>query len=117
MPRPKLVPSDEQRRLVKSLAAVGVPHQENARQIGICSPKTLRKHFREELDRGPRKPITPWLRRFIGRPLREIRKRPCFGSSAARAGRTVLLFNHCLSQDQLLSLRKNKEVSLNDNPA
>jgi len=52
MPRPKLTPTGEQRRLVKSLVACGIRQEEIARVIGIRSPKTLRKHFREELDRG-----------------------------------------------------------------
>jgi hypothetical protein len=52
MPRPKLKPTDEQRLLVKKLAAVGTPHEEIACMVKIRSPKTLRKHFREELDRG-----------------------------------------------------------------
>jgi len=38
--------------LVKSMVAVGHTHEEIARKIGIRSPKTLRKHFREELDLG-----------------------------------------------------------------
>jgi hypothetical protein len=52
MPRPKLKPSEEQRKRVKALSAVGIPQEQIARQIGVRSPKTLRKHFREELDRG-----------------------------------------------------------------
>ncbi len=52
MPRPKLNPTAEQRKRVKLLAAVGTTHEEIARQIGVRSPKTLRKHFRDELDRG-----------------------------------------------------------------
>ena len=52
MPRPKLKPTDEQRKKVKMLAAVGTSHENIARLIGIRSPKTLRKHYREELDRG-----------------------------------------------------------------
>ena len=52
MPRPQLTVTDEQRRLVKSMSAVGVPHEDIARKIGIRSSKTLRKHFREELDLG-----------------------------------------------------------------
>lgn len=52
MPRPSLNPTDEQRKRVKMLAAVGVSHEDIARQIGIRSPKTLREHYREELDRG-----------------------------------------------------------------
>lgn len=50
MPRPKLRPTEEQRQLVKNLAAVGIPQEDIARKIGIRSPKTLREHFREELD-------------------------------------------------------------------
>jgi len=38
--------------MVKSMAAVGVRHEEIARKVGIRSPKTLRKHFRSELDEG-----------------------------------------------------------------
>ena len=52
MPRLPISPTQEQRRLVKSMAAVGVPHEDIARKIGVRSPKTLRKHFREELDLG-----------------------------------------------------------------
>lgn len=52
MPRPKLNPTQEQRQLVKSLTAMGTLQKEIAMMIGIRSPKTLRKHFRKELDRG-----------------------------------------------------------------
>ena len=38
--------------MVKTLSAYGVPQEQIARQVGIRSSKTLRKHFREELDRG-----------------------------------------------------------------
>jgi hypothetical protein len=44
-------PSDEQRRTVKALAAVGVPHEAIAGYLDI-DPKTLRKHCRQELDHG-----------------------------------------------------------------
>jgi hypothetical protein len=50
MPRPKLTPTREQRIQVKSMAAVGTPHEDIAMKIGIRSPKTLRKHYRKELD-------------------------------------------------------------------
>jgi hypothetical protein len=50
MPRPKLNPTDEQRAKVKTYAATGTPQKDIARLIGIKSPKTLRKYFREELD-------------------------------------------------------------------
>jgi hypothetical protein len=52
MPRPKLVPTEEQRNIVKSMAACGIAHEQIAAHIGIRSPKTLRKYFRQELDRG-----------------------------------------------------------------
>jgi hypothetical protein len=52
MPRPKLNPTEEQRRQVKTMAAVGTKQEDIARVIGIKSLKTLRLHFREELDRG-----------------------------------------------------------------
>lgn len=52
MPRPRFTPTEEQRRLVKSLSAYGVPQEQIARRIGIRSAKTLREHFREELDGG-----------------------------------------------------------------
>jgi hypothetical protein len=37
---------------VKLLAACGIPHDLIACKIGIRSPKTLRRHFRRELDAG-----------------------------------------------------------------
>jgi hypothetical protein len=52
MARPKIQPTDEQRRLVKSLSACGVLQEQIARRLGIRSVQTLRRHFREELDRG-----------------------------------------------------------------
>lgn len=44
-------PTEEQRRLVKVMSGFGIPQPDIAAQIGIDA-KTLRKHFREELDRG-----------------------------------------------------------------
>jgi hypothetical protein len=52
MPRPKLNRTTKQRAIVKSMAACGIPHEQIAKQIGIRSPKTLRKYFRNELDSG-----------------------------------------------------------------
>jgi len=52
MPRPKIQPTDEQRKLVKTLAAFGIPHEQIANKVGIRSPKSLRKYFRSELDQG-----------------------------------------------------------------
>ncbi len=44
-------PTQDQRRTVKTMAGFGVPHTDIATFLGIDA-KTLRKHFREELDRG-----------------------------------------------------------------
>ena len=52
MPRPQLNPTEDQRHLVKSMAAVGISQEQIALKIGVRSPKTLRKHFRKELDLG-----------------------------------------------------------------
>src|SRR5580698_2357355 len=52
MPRPKLQPTQEQRMMVKQFAALGVAQEHIARKVGIRSPKTLRLHYREELDLG-----------------------------------------------------------------
>jgi hypothetical protein len=52
MARPKFVPTEFQRRTVKSLTAIGINHEGIARLVGLRSPKTLRKHFREELILG-----------------------------------------------------------------
>jgi hypothetical protein len=52
MPRAPFIPTPEQRRLVKSLAAYGMPQAQIAVMIDVRSDKTLRKHFRSELDLG-----------------------------------------------------------------
>lgn len=44
-------PTEERRRLVSALSGFGVPQEDIATHIGIDA-KTLRKHYREELDRG-----------------------------------------------------------------
>lgn len=43
--------TEKSRRLVKSMAAMGCRHDEIATLMEI-TPKTLRKHYRGELDRG-----------------------------------------------------------------
>jgi hypothetical protein len=50
-------PTSEQRKMVRKLAAVGMPHEHICRVIKDdgarpIDAKTLRKHFREELDEG-----------------------------------------------------------------
>jgi hypothetical protein len=52
MPRPKFNPTEEQRKLVKVFSGYGIPQEQIARRLGIRSTKTLRKHFRKELDEG-----------------------------------------------------------------
>jgi len=52
MSRPSFKPTAEQRKMVKSMAAVGLTHEQIAIAIGIRSPKTLRKHLRKELRAG-----------------------------------------------------------------
>lgn len=44
-------PTDETRKLAKTLSGLGVPQDDIATLIGISKP-TLHKHYREELDRG-----------------------------------------------------------------
>lgn len=44
-------PTDEQRRQVEAMSGYGVPHDDIAVVLGVTA-KTLRKHFRLELDRG-----------------------------------------------------------------
>src|ERR1700719_4558906 len=49
MGRPTFCPSPEQRREVEVMARYGVPEDDIALVLGI-DPKTLRRHFRLELD-------------------------------------------------------------------
>lgn len=49
--RPAFAPTEAQRSQVEALAGFGIPEDDIARTIGI-DPKTLRKHFRDELDTG-----------------------------------------------------------------
>jgi hypothetical protein len=51
MARPRFALTEENRRQVKMLAAMGNPQDSIAKVIGIA-PKTLRKHFDQELFRG-----------------------------------------------------------------
>src|SRR3954447_18799584 len=51
MGRPSHKPDSALRRQVEAMAGRGVPEAEIAVVIGIA-PKTLRKHFRDELDTG-----------------------------------------------------------------
>ena len=51
MARPKFTPTEEQRRQVKAAAGFGLRHFEIAALMGVAE-KTLRKHFRPELNVG-----------------------------------------------------------------
>jgi DNA-binding Lrp family transcriptional regulator len=51
MARQAFVVDEALREKVRHLAGLGVPQDDIAKIVG-CSPKTLRKRFREELDRG-----------------------------------------------------------------
>jgi DNA-binding CsgD family transcriptional regulator len=51
MPRPSFIPTEEQERRVKTMAACGISHENIAARLEI-TPKTLRKHFRKELTHG-----------------------------------------------------------------
>lgn len=44
-------PTEEQRRTVRAMSGFGIPQEDIALFLDI-EPKTLRKHFRRELDRG-----------------------------------------------------------------
>jgi hypothetical protein len=52
MARKAFNPTDGQKHQVKAMSACGVRQTDIAMWVGLRSPKTLRKHFREELDRG-----------------------------------------------------------------
>lgn len=52
MGRPAFEVTKEKRELVQELAAQGVPQKDIAKMVGLRSTKTLRKHFRKELDLG-----------------------------------------------------------------
>jgi hypothetical protein len=51
MARKAFVADEATREKVRQLAGLGIPHDDIAKIIG-CAPKTLRKRFRDELDRG-----------------------------------------------------------------
>jgi len=61
MARKAFVVTDAMRKRVQSLAGVGVRQEDICAIIGCRDPKTLRKHFRDELDRGLRMWRSPAL--------------------------------------------------------
>ena len=54
MGRPAHIPDPAVRRQVETLAAYGIPETDISGVVGI-DPKTLRKHYRDELDLGETK--------------------------------------------------------------
>ena len=54
MSRKVHTPDPAQRRQVETMAAYGIPEDDISRVVGI-DPKTLRKHYRDELDLGTTK--------------------------------------------------------------
>ena len=54
MSRKSHKPSQESRRLVETTSGIGLPHEQIAILVGI-DDKTLRKYYREELDKGKAK--------------------------------------------------------------
>jgi hypothetical protein len=50
--RPRFKPTKDQRKLVRSLAAIGLRQEHIAVAVGIRSPKTLRKHFGKDIALG-----------------------------------------------------------------
>ena len=56
MARPRFKPTPEQRRCVETMSGYGIPEAEIAQTVGEgIDPKTLRRHFRRELDTGATK--------------------------------------------------------------
>jgi len=51
MPAPAFDPTEEQHRTVRAMSGFGIPQADIATLLEI-DDKTLRKHFRRELDRG-----------------------------------------------------------------
>ena len=49
--RPVFIPTEDQKFLVTIMSSTGVPHERQAKAIGVNS-KTLRKYFKEELQLG-----------------------------------------------------------------
>jgi hypothetical protein len=52
MSRPPFKVTEQNRNTVKALAGYGLKHEQIVSVLGIRSTKTLRKHFRHELDAG-----------------------------------------------------------------
>ena len=54
--RPSFIPTEDQKFLVTMMSSTGVPHERQAKALGVNS-KTLRKYFKEELQLGRNRAI------------------------------------------------------------
>jgi hypothetical protein len=52
MPRPSVKPTEQSRRIAKTMATCGMKQEDIATALNIRSAKTLRKHYRQELKLG-----------------------------------------------------------------
>jgi hypothetical protein len=52
MSRPSFKPTKDQRKMVQSLAALGLRQEHIATMVGVRSSKTVRKHFGRDILRG-----------------------------------------------------------------
>ena len=73
MGRPAHKPDPAQRRQVEAMAAYGIPEVDISRVVGVDS-KTLRKHYREELDLGETK-ANAQVAGFLFNSARNVRRR------------------------------------------
>jgi len=60
------VPSEEWRRQVETASGYGLPHEQIAVLVGI-DDKTLRKHYRKELDQGMAKANAQVVKSLFGK--------------------------------------------------
>jgi hypothetical protein len=127
MARKAFLATDESRNKVRELAARGVPHEDIATIIG-CDAKTLRKHFRDELDRGMAEANAAicgylfataeagnvaaqifWLKTRMHWRERDASRNPIPGADAEPAARLVILPDNNRDAGLTEVLRKAKE--------
>ncbi|MBV8812372.1 MAG: hypothetical protein JO033_27185 [Acidobacteriaceae bacterium] len=113
MPRPSFQPTEQQRKLINSVSALAVRQDQICKLVGLRSPKTLRKHFRAELDQGTAEACLAVIRtayematsgrypqmsifwekcqRPAGEPEREQQREPRKRRAGAQRGRLVFI--------------------------
>ena len=64
--RPIFIPTEDQKFLVTMMSSTGVPHERQAKALGVNS-KTLRKYFKEELQVGRAPCMLAWEHTFEGK--------------------------------------------------